>query len=304
MSVADIIVVDGPHLMHRMARSHASDVAEVDDEVVPIGGVKGFLLKLVDLQLQYCCRCVVTWEDRTGMNFRMRLFPAYKQRRMSPARKLMKAEVVQQIEILKRILTACGIRQYEAIDSEADDAITRIALKMYARRKSVCIYSGDSDMRQLVRENGSASIFVHSEMGRVNDVFDTKEVVKRYGIQPPRIVDLKCLEGDKSDKIPGVPGIGKTMARALLCKFDGLKEVFRATRDENSDWPVHDRFKEIIWDARHEVVLYRALINLEGHRGARALKRERSVPELKMLLKRYNLRAMLGDMSQLFSLGG
>jgi DNA polymerase-1 len=58
-------------------------------------------------------------------------------------------------------------------------------------------------------------------------IYDREKVKERYdGLGPEFVAEIKALEGDPSDNIPGVPGIGKKAARALLSEYGHFKNLF------------------------------------------------------------------------------
>ena len=85
----------------------------------------------------------------------------------------------------------------------------------------------DKDALQLVSSNTSVMLTKKgiSEL----EVYDPAKVKERYGIPPERIVDMKGLVGDKSDNIPGVPGIGEKTAAKLLRDFDTIDNILANT---------------------------------------------------------------------------
>src|SRR5205807_9227011 len=90
---------------------------------------------------------------------------------------------------------------------EADDAIGTLARKAEAAGLDVVILTGDLDVLQLVTEH--VRVFASRRGITETIVYDVDKVHERYGFEPPLVVDFKALQGDPSDNIPGVPGIGE-----------------------------------------------------------------------------------------------
>ena len=86
------------------------------------------------------------------------------------------------------------------------------------------ILTGDADQLQLVNEK--TNVLMYSGFGDIR-IYDEEKVQERYdGLGPEFVAEIKALEGDPSDNIPGVPGIGKKAARALLSEFGHFESLF------------------------------------------------------------------------------
>jgi DNA polymerase-1 len=86
------------------------------------------------------------------------------------------------------------------------------------------IVTGDSDLLQLVDDHITAVLPGAQRFGEYR-LYDRDAVVERYGFGPERLADYKALVGDKSDNIPGVPGIGEKTAKALIEQYASLEEI-------------------------------------------------------------------------------
>ena len=109
---------------------------------------------------------------------------------------------------------------------EADDVIGTLAQKGEAAGLDVIILTGDLDVLQLVTEH----IRVFASRRGISDtiIYDLDKVRERYGFEPPLVVDFKALQGDPSDNIPGVPGIGEKTAMSLVQQYGPLEKVLEA----------------------------------------------------------------------------
>ena len=109
---------------------------------------------------------------------------------------------------------------------EADDVIGTLAQKGEAAGLDVIILTGDLDVLQLVTEH----IRVFASRRGISDtiIYDVAKVRERYGFEPPLVVDFKALQGDPSDNIPGVPGIGEKTAMSLVQQYGPLENVLAA----------------------------------------------------------------------------
>lgn len=128
-----------------------------------------------------------------------------------------------QLPYIYRMLEAMEIPHAEIHGCEADDVIASYALRCSAQGWTVVIMSTDKDYYQLIRENITVMLYRGFDSS-----FVTPDVVQqKYGVTPDLYADHKCLVGDKSDNISGVPGIGNKRAAELLNRFGSLDEILR-----------------------------------------------------------------------------
>ena len=126
----------------------------------------------------------------------------------------------------REVVEALGIPIVEIPTFEADDVIGTLAQKAEAAGLDVIIVTGDLDVLQLVTEH----IRVFASRRGLSDtiIYDVDKVRERYGFEPPLVVDFKALQGDPSDNIPGVPGIGEKTAMSLVQQYGPLENVLAA----------------------------------------------------------------------------
>ena len=154
-----------------------------------------------------CCDSPPYW--------RKQVYEAYKAQRDKPDE-----AAVDQFKRVKERLVLDGLVLWACKGFEADDVIaTAVAMARADGFDSIEIWTGDKDLAQLVSDR------VTIVSTQTNDRMGPAEVVAKFGVGPERIRDLLALMGDKSDNVPGVPGVGPKKAAALLLKFGGLDEV-------------------------------------------------------------------------------
>jgi DNA polymerase-1 len=194
-------------------------------------------------------------------------------------------ELSEQFPLLKELLQAFSIAQFELSGYEADDIIGTITRLAEEQGKSAVVVSGDKDMLQLA----SAKVSVWITRKGVSEVERyTPEVVgEKYGLTPAQIVDLKGLMGDTSDNIPGVPGVGEKTALKLLHDYGTvenvlehteelkgkLRENIEANRDNAKmskqlatiyrEVPVEHSLEDIVWNGYDNTLLAAAMRKLE-----------------------------------------
>jgi len=132
-------------------------------------------------------------------------------------------ELSEQFPLLKELLQAFSISQYELTGYEADDIIGTMARIAEEQGKTAIVVSGDKDMLQLATEQ--VSVWITRKGVSEVERFTPAGINEKYGIQPAQIIDLKGLMGDASDNIPGVPGVGEKTALKLLHEFGTVEGV-------------------------------------------------------------------------------
>jgi DNA polymerase-1 len=160
--------------------------------------------------------------DPSGPTFRHDLFKEYKaQREETP-------EVIREsVPIIKDIIRAYNIPILEVPYYEADDVIGTIAKKA-SKDYEVFMMTPDKDYGQLVDKN----IFVYKPKYGSSDfeILGVDEIKKKYSLTNPlQVIDLLALMGDKSDNIPGCPGIGEVTAKKLIAEFGSVENLIENT---------------------------------------------------------------------------
>ena len=255
---ADLLILDGRNLLWRTSDAFKTLSATVNGKEIGVGGIYGFLLSSIRIHQRYGGRVVVAWEG-TG-NFRYKLYPKYKAKRPTDqAYQDILIEINDQERRLQAILRSMGVAQYLGVDCEADDVMGRLAGLEWPRdRNTTIIYTGDSDLRQLV----NSRITVVSPGYRGKDVvYGRQEVHAKHGVYPEYIADQKALAGDSSDNIPGIRGIGPKTANKLIHTYGGIEDII-AGADRNLGWPVAERFLKPIVDGRDDIRLYKKLTTI------------------------------------------
>jgi DNA polymerase-1 len=132
-------------------------------------------------------------------------------------------ELSEQFPLIKELLKAFQIPQFELEGYEADDIIGTLTRLADEKGEKVLVVSGDKDMLQLASSHVTIAITRKgiSEVERYN----LDEIKEKYGLAPKQIIDLKGLMGDSSDNIPGIPGVGEKTALKLLHEYGSVEEV-------------------------------------------------------------------------------
>lgn len=179
--------------------------------------VYGFAMQIINIINNIKPKYLVVAFDKSKHTFRNDLYDGYK-----ATRKPMPDELRSQIEPLKNMLRLMDISVVEQEGLEGDDIIGIISKKFLDTE--TIIVTGDRDSFQLVDD--STSVYFTKKGTSDVKIVDEKELKKEYGVSPKQFIDLKALQGDSSDNIPGVAGVGPKTAQELIEKYGDLDGVY------------------------------------------------------------------------------
>jgi len=228
-----LVVIDGHSLLYR--GFYATRMLTTSDGR-PTNAVFSFTNMLLSLLDSVQPAAIVVAFDAPAPTFRHEAFVEYKAHRQEAP-----DEFRPQVEMTRQLLGAMGIPTLTIPGFEADDLVGTIARRAPEQGYEVLIFTGDRDQLQLINEH----VRVCAPVRGVSDlqIFDAQAVQERYGIRPEQIPDLKALQGDPSDNIPGVPGVGEKTAVKLLQQF-GTVENLLAHLDEVEDTKLRERLSQ------------------------------------------------------------
>lgn len=159
--------------------------------------------------------------DLKAPTFRHKAYDDYK-----AGRKGMPPELAQQMPVLKELLTAIGYKIVECEGYEADDILGTLAYECDKTGNKCVIATGDRDSLQLVSDNVHVRL-ASTKMGKAEaELYDVDKIKEEYGVTPAQMIEIKALQGDSSDNIPGVSGIGKKGAGDLIQKFGSIEYIY------------------------------------------------------------------------------
>jgi len=208
-----LILVDGSSYLYRAF--HALPPL-TNSKGNPTGAVKGVINMLRRLQKDYPNSTTAVIFDAKGKTFRDDIYSEYKANRPP-----MPDDLRSQIEPIHEVIRAMGMPLVSIGGVEADDVIGTYAVQATKKQQPVIISTGDKDIAQLVNEH----ISLVNTMN--NTYLDRVGVIDKFGIPPELIIDYLALLGDKSDNIPGVPGVGEKTALGLLQGIGGLDAIYQ-----------------------------------------------------------------------------
>lgn len=182
--------------------------------------IYGFFNILLGLHEKYQPDAVIAAFDVHKPTFRHEMYGEYKAGRKSPP-----PELLEQFEPLKKLLTAYGCKIIECPGFEADDILGTLSVSV-GKSDHCYIATGDRDSLQLVSDNVSV-LLTTTKMGKTQTVEYNKALLfEEYGVEPSGMIELKALQGDNSDNIPGVPGIGPKTAGELIKKYKTIDTIY------------------------------------------------------------------------------
>ena len=179
------------------------------------GAIHGFLKALFKIIEDFTPEHIGLIFDAKGKNFRHDIYSEYKANRSK-----MPDELSEQIPKLYEILELLGYPPIIIDGVEADDVIGTLS-KQFRKTKDVRIFSGDKDFAQLV--NSSVAIINPITLETMDEV----AVKKKFGIDAKHIIDYLALVGDKSDNIPGLPGVGSKTASRLINQYGSVENIIK-----------------------------------------------------------------------------
>ena len=251
-----LIIIDGNSIINR-AFYALPDMS--NSEGLKTNAIFGFVRMMFKIIEDYQPTHMSVAFDKKAPTFRHKQYADYK-----AGRKKMPDELAQQLQPLKDLLDKFNINRLELEGYEADDLIGTVARLGEENDFKVYIVTGDKDAIQLA-SNKTTTLITKKGVGEVEE-YNYDSVVERYEMTPTQFIDLKGLMGDKSDNIPGVPGIGEKTGIKLIKEFSSIENLIENTNqlkgsvkkkiEENKDQAVFSKkLATIITDVPIEISL-------------------------------------------------
>ena len=188
--------------------------------------------------------------DKGKETFRHKSYEAYK-----GTRDKTPTELVEQFGYVRELIESYGIKYEEHLDYEADDIIGSYAKMAEKAGLEVIIVSGDKDLTQLASDN--ITVYYTKRGVTEIDYYTPEFINEKYGLTPQQIIDMKGLMGDKSDNIPGIPGVGEKTAIKLLTEYETVENVL-----ENIDNISGKKLKERLTEGKEDAILSKKLATI------------------------------------------
>lgn len=213
-----LLVIDGNSILNRAFYGIRMLTTKDGQHTNGIYGFLTMLLKLMDITTPDGV-CIAF--DVKKPTFRHEMYSGYKAQR-----KGMPEELAEQMQPLKDLLSALGFKIIEAPGFEADDILGTFA-KMCEQSGDDCIIAtGDKDSLQLVSDKVNVRIAA-TKMGRPEaTLYDLEKIKEDFALEPKQLIDVKAIQGDTSDNIPGIKGIGQKGALDLIQRYHDLDNIY------------------------------------------------------------------------------
>lgn len=216
-----LVLIDGNSIMNRAFYGIMGSKMLTTKDGKYTNAIYGFLaimFKIIeDINPEY----IGVAFDLKGPTERHKLYEGYKANR-----KGMPNELAEQMPIIKEILKAMNIDIIEKQGYEGDDLLGTLAKYGENQGLKVTILSGDRDTFQLASKNITIRI-PRTKAGKTEqEEYDEEKIKETYGIMPKQLIEVKALQGDTSDNIPGVPGIGEKTALTLIQQYNTIDELY------------------------------------------------------------------------------
>ena len=180
--------------------------------------IYGFLTMLEKIKADTTPDRVAIAFDLKAKTFRHNAYALYKANR-----KGMPEELHMQLQPLKDLLALLGYKIVTCEGYEADDILGTLAKACEENGNECVIATGDRDSLQLVSDKVSVRLAKNLN-GTM--IYTPDTVLEEYGVTPKELIEIKAIQGDTSDNIPGVAGIGPKGATELIQKFKTVEYIY------------------------------------------------------------------------------
>lgn len=249
--------------------------------------IYGFMNMLFKMKEEFNPDTIIAAFDLKGPTFRHKEYSDYK-----AGRKKMPPELAEQFPIIKELFNLMGIKVFEIEGFEADDIIGTVSKFAEENDTEVFVVTGDKDALQLASDN--TKVIITKKGVTETAVYDRKTFIDEFEVTPTQFIDVKGLMGDKSDNIPGVPGVGEKTAFKLIKEYGSIEEVLK-----NIDNISGKKLKESLEDNVEQAIFSKKLatimrevpieLNLEDIHS----KTKENISELKRMLIRLEMKSVL-----------
>lgn len=281
-----LMIIDGNSLLHRAFYALPPLTTA---EGLTTNGVYGFLTMFYKILDEYTPDYISVVFDKKSPTFRHKEYEDYKAGRIKTP-----SELSVQFPILKEVLDKLNISRFELDGFEADDLAGTLVKIGEEAGLDVIAVSGDKDYLQLASEK--TKILLTRKGITELEIYDKDKVIEKYELTPKQFIDLKGLMGDKSDNIPGVPGVGEKTGIKLLKEFNSIEGIY-----ENVE-SLKGKLKENLIEYRNQAFMSRKLseivttiplnINIEEME-----RKDPNYEELYELYQKLEFRSLLGKIT-------
>ncbi|NME82368.1 DNA polymerase I [Clostridium sp. SM-530-WT-3G] len=212
-----LLILDSNSLMNR---AFFALPPLTNSDGIHTNAIYGFMNMLFKMKEEIQPDSIIATFDLKAPTFRHKEYAEYK-----AGRKKMAPELYEQFPLIKDLLKLMGIKIFEIEGFEADDLIGTISKFAEENDVEVFVVTGDKDALQLASER--TKVVITKKGVTETAVYDEESFIKEYEVTPTQFIDVKGLMGDKSDNIPGVPGVGEKTAFKLIKEYGSIEEVLK-----------------------------------------------------------------------------
>ena len=225
-----LLLIDGNSIMNRAFYGIMGSKMLTTKDGKYTNAVYGFLAIMFKIMEDLNPDYMAVSFDLKAPTARHKMFSEYKANRHG-----MPDELKEQMPMIKEVLKAMNIDIVEKEGYEGDDILGTLAKYGENQGLNVVILSGDRDTFQLATNNVTIRI-PRTKGGKTEtEDYDRKKVIEEYGLEPKALIDVKGLQGDTSDNIPGVPGIGPKTAISLIQKYETIENLYEKIEKGEDD---------------------------------------------------------------------
>lgn len=281
-----LVIIDGNSIMNRAFYGIMGSKMLMTEDGTYTNAVYGFLAILFkildDLKPEY----LAVSFDLKAPTQRHKLYAEYKATRHG-----MPDELAQQMPIIKDILRDMNISIIEKEGYEADDVLGTLSKMGENEGVDVTILSGDRDNFQLTSDKVTVRI-PRTKAGKTEvEDFDRNKIIETYGLEPTKLIEVKALQGDASDNIPGVPGIGEKTALSIIKEYGSIDNLYKQI-EEGQALSIKGKNREKIIENKELAYLSRTLGKIN-----REVPIEEKIEDLK--IKEWNKEKILSKFKEL-----
>ncbi len=221
---------------------------------LPTGAVSGFcsmLFKLLedsksDQNLQKPTHFAVIF-DSARKTFRNEIYSDYKANRSEAP-----DDLAPQFEYIRKSVLAFNLPSVDLPNYEADDLIATYVDQILKKGAKVTIVSSDKDLMQLYKKG----VRIFDPMK--NKFITEDDVLKKFGVDASKVIDVQSLAGDSSDNVPGVPGIGVKTAAELINKYGTLENLLKSAHEIKQN-----KRRETLIENKDKALISKKLVTLD-----------------------------------------
>lgn len=247
-----LIVIDGNSILNRAFYGIMGSKMLQTSDGTYTNAVYGFLSILFKIEEDLNPEYLVVAFDLKAPTKRHLMYKEYK-----GTRKGMPEELAQQMPIIKKVLTAMNIKIITKEGYEADDILGTLSRFGEENGLEVTLLTGDRDSFQLATDKTIIRIPRTKQGKTETEDFDKNKIIETYGVLPTQLIEVKGLQGDTSDNIPGVPGIGEKTALNLIKEYKSIDELYEKL--EKGETNLKGKQKENIEANKELAILSREL---------------------------------------------